>query len=335
MSEVQNNLSPVGLTANEVSNLWSAFLKNSMELKFFEYFFATVEDNEFKEVIGKMLNFAQQSLEDLEKIFIKENLTIPIAFTNEDVKIGPQKAFSDTFILHFCYDFTMMSLSTYPNALSDCTRKDVRDFFQMSLEFSIKAQNEMVDIMLSKGIYLRHPQVALDPDIDFVGSIKYLNGLFGDLRPVNTPEIANLSRVIHRAQFSKMVFVAFSKLATAKEVKQHLGKGRDEIEKVLVSLRDVLEKENISTSASGDFSIFDVKVPPFSDKLMLFFVNTCLGIFCFVMVSQGLTSSLRSDIIYKFDKIADDMKMYYAQGLLLTIKEKWLEEPPQALDRKV
>ncbi|MCL6572797.1 MAG: DUF3231 family protein [Bacillus sp. (in: Bacteria)] len=64
-------------------------------------------------------------------------------------------------------------------------------------------------------------------------------------RPVNTAEIANLDRIIHRAEFSKMVFVTFSKLAKTKELKQHFSKGRDEIEKVLDSLQEVLKKENI------------------------------------------------------------------------------------------
>jgi hypothetical protein len=76
-------------------------------------------------------------------------------------------------------------------------------------------------------------------------------------------------------------------------------------------------------------------VSPFSDKLMLFFVNTCLGIFCFAMVSQAMTSSLRTDLGSKLEKIADDMKKYYGQGLLLAIKEKWFEQPPQAVNRKV
>lgn len=74
---------------------------------------------------------------------------------------------------------------------------------------------------------------------------------------------------------------------------------------------------------------------PFSDILMLFFVNTCLGIFCFAMISQAMTSSLRTDIISKLDKISDDMKKFYGLGILLAIKEKWFEQPPKAVNRKV
>ncbi|MGG3562099.1 DUF3231 family protein [Neobacillus rhizosphaerae] len=335
MSQTKNMAPSEGLTANEISNIWSSYLKNSMELKFFEYFVASTANNEIKQVIEKMLNQSQKNLNELKEIFSKENLTIPLGLTDEDVRADTHKIFSDTFILYFCFDLTMLSLSTYPIALSDCTRKDIRDHHQVNIEFTVTIQNEIVNLMLSQGVYLRPPQVAIDSKVEFADTMIYLNGFFGGSRPVNTAEIANLSRVIHRAQFSKMVFVAFSKLAKTKELKKHFSKGRDEIEKVLDSLQEVLEKENIPISASGDYKISDVEMSPFSDKLMLFFVNTCLGIFCFAMISQAMTSSLRTDIVLKLDEISDDMKKYYGKSILLAIKEKWLEQPPQAVDRKV
>ena len=281
------------------------------------------------------MEYSQKSLEELEVIFKKENLTIPLGFTEKDVRLDADKVFSDTFILYICHDLTMLSLSTYPSAFPDCTRKDVRNFIQNAIEFTIQIQNEITDLMLSQGTYLKSPIVAMDHTVDLVDEMKYLNGLFGGSRPVNAAEIANLSRVIHRARFSKMIMVICSKLASHAEVKQHFSKGRDELEKVLNSLEEVFEKENISYSASGDFNIFDVRHSPFSDKLMLFFVNTCIGMFCFTMINQALTSSLRTDIVTKFTIISTQMKKFYGKGLLLTITEKWLEQPPQALDRKV
>jgi spore coat protein CotF len=325
----------VGLTSTEISNIWSSYLKGSMELRFFQYFQATAEDPEVRNIVEKLVDFSQKSLEDLKAIFIKENLTIPLGFTEKDVRLDADRVFSDTFILYICHDITMLSLSTYPAAFPDCTRKDIRNFFQNAIEFTIKIQNEITELMLSQGIYLKSPQVALDHTVDLVDEMKYLNGLFGGSRPVNAAEIANLSRVIHRARFSKMILVTFSKLASHKDVKQHFSKGRDALEKVLETLGDVFEKENIPYSASGDYNFFEVRSSPFSDKLMLFFVNTCLGMFCFIMINQALTSSLRTDIVTKFTMISNQMKKFYGKGLLLTITEKWLEQPPQALDRKV
>jgi ferritin-like metal-binding protein YciE len=335
MSPAINNLSSAELTVNEVSNLWSSYLVSSMGVRLFEYFYASTENNEIKQVIEKMLNQTQSNLNELKEIFIKENITIPLGFTDEDVRADSLKVFSDTFIAYFCFDLTHLSMSTYPIALSDSTRNDVRDHFQKNIAFTAKIQNELVDLMVSQGIYLKPPQVAIDSKVEFADSMMYLNGFFGGSRSLNAAEIANLSRIVHRAQFSKMVFVTFSKLTKTKDLKQHFSKGRDGIQKILDSLQEILENENIPMSASGDYKISNVEMSPFSDKLMLFFVNTCLGIFCFTMVSQALTSSLRTDIVSKLGKISDDMKKYYGLGLLLAIKENWFEQPPQAVNRKV
>ena len=325
----------VGLTSTEISNIWSSYLKSSMELRFFQYFFEVTEDIEVKKITEKMLNFAQKSMEDLKDILLKENLTIPLGFTEKDVRLDAGKIFSDTFIMYFCHDLSMLSMSTYPSAFSDCTRKDIRDYFQGAIKFTMEIQNEMTDLMLKQGTFLKPPQVEMDHTVDLVDETKYLNGLFGGSRPLNAAEIANLSRIIHRARFSRMVFVTFNKLASHKDVKKHFSKGRDALEKVVETLEEVLEKENIPYSASGDYNIFNVKNSPFSDKLMLFFVNTCLGMFCFIMVNQALTTSLRTDIVTKLTTISAQMKTFYGKGLLLTITEKWLEQPPQVWDRKL
>nr|WP_246141124.1 DUF3231 family protein [Bacillus marasmi] len=332
----QNSHMPfLELTATEVSNLWSSFLMNSMQQRLFEYFLASTDDSKIKQIIEKMLTQAQESLNALKEIFNKENLNTPQGFTEEDVRVDATKVFSDTFILYFCFDLTHLSMSTYPIALSDCTRSDIRNHFQVNIAFSVKIQDEIVELMLSKGVYLKPPHIAIDSEVEFADNSMYFNGFFGGSRPLNAPEIANLARIIHRAQFSKMIFVTFSKLAKTKELKQHFGKGRDGIEKVLISLQEVLDKENIPISASGDYQISNVENSPFSDKLMLFFVNTCLGIFCFVMINQAMTSSLRTDIVSKLGKISDEMQKFYGLGLILAIKENWFEQPPQAVDRKV
>lgn len=325
----------IELTATEISNIWAGYLKITMELRFYEYFLETAEDPELKKVIEKLLQFAQKNTQDLKGIFKKEKLTCPLGFTPEDVKIDAGKVFSDSFILYIIHDITMLSMITYPSAFSDSTRKDIRAIFQECVEVVLQIQNEMTELMLSKGVYLKPPQISMDHTIDMVGHINYLNGLFGGSRPLNAAEVANLTRIIHRAQFSKMILVTFGKLAKTKDLVEHFGKGNKALEKVTSTLQQVFDKENIPISASGDFNIYEVKDSPFSDKLMMFFVNTCLGMFCFIMINQALTSSLRTDIVSKFTNISDEMKKFYGKGLILTITEKWLEQPPQIIDRKI
>ncbi|MDR3602315.1 MAG: DUF3231 family protein [Desulfosporosinus sp.] len=322
------------LTVSEVSSVWAGYLKGSLEQIFLEYYLEITEDGEIKKIVERMLNQSRLSIEETKAIFIKENIAIPLGFTEEDIRVKAPKMFSDTFILFFCNDLILISLTTFASAIADCTRKDVRNYFQMSLEFTLNMQNDIIDLMLSKGVLLRSPQIAIDNVIDFVDEKKYLSGFLGDIRPINVAEITNLSRIIHRAQFSKMIFLAFSKIAKSKEIGLYFSKGRDEIQKVLNLLHEVLDKENIPVSAASDYVIYDIDMSPFSDRMMLFFTNMCLGIFCFNMVSQAMTSSFRSDIVFKLTKIMSDMKQFYGEGLKLAIKEGWLERPYQSINRE-
>lgn len=73
-----NNKPTVELTATEVSNIWASYMKITMELRFYEYFFAATEDHEIKNVVEKLLNFAQKNVNVLKEIFTKEQLTIPL-----------------------------------------------------------------------------------------------------------------------------------------------------------------------------------------------------------------------------------------------------------------
>lgn len=330
---MRSKISKDALTANEINAIWSAFMKNSMEIRFLEYFLETAEDFEIRKIIRKMLNHRMKDIECINNILVQENITVPLGFTDDDVCTEAAKIFSDNFILFFCYDLVLFSISVLSNALIDCVRYDIREYFQTSLEHNIEMQNIIIEIKISKGVYLSFPKVAIDNEVDLVDKMNFLKGIFGDKRPINVGEIANLSKIIDRAQFSKMVFVVFSKISKTHHISQHFNKGRDETQRVLDVLTHVLDEENIPISSSSDYQISDIETSPFSDKLMLFFVNMCLGMFCFTMIAQASTSCLRNDLILKISKISNDLKFYYLDGVKLSIKEGWLERPPQSINK--
>lgn len=66
-----------------------------MELRLFEYFHASTEDNDTKKVVEKMLAHSQEEQNELKELFTKNNLNIPIGFDDKDVTIEAHKTFSD------------------------------------------------------------------------------------------------------------------------------------------------------------------------------------------------------------------------------------------------
>lgn len=323
------------LSPTEVSNIWSSYLKNSMEHQIFRYFLMTAEDKEIQLIIKKMLLHSQKNIKQLKKIFSACKVTLPIGFTDKDMNLHTGKLFGDSFMLYFCQDITLLSMTTYSSALSDCENTDVREHFQKCMQFSCDIQNEIVKVLVRKGLYIEPPQVALDSKVEFVESKTYLTERLSEHRPLNVAEIANLTRITHRAQFSKMVMTAFGQTASTKELKKHFQKGQKGLQYAIDQLNEIFTKENIPVAASGHYKINPVQTSPFSDKLMLFFVNTCLGMYCFVMITQAMNSSLRTDLFIKLTKVSLGFRKYYGEGLFLMIENQWLEEPPQAVDRKV
>lgn len=329
---VDNARKNVELTATEISNIWASYMKNSMETKFYEYFIEIVEDTEVKEIINTLYTRSRNDMSRVKEIFEAEDLALPLGFTNEDTDVRAPKVISDAFILAFGYDFVLLTINTYSDALTISTRKDIRKYFQDSISEHILFQNRLIEIMQSKGLYTTPPKIAIENEVHIIGNKKYRGGLLGSDRTLNVSEIANLVRIIHRAQFSKMAFVLFSKIAQASKLKEHFKTGAQEIQKVLDSLQPLLTKENIPVSAIEDYMIYDSDVQPFSDKLMLFFINTCLGVYCLSMISRAITSCLRSDVVSKVLIITKDMMNYYNDGIELMIKNEWFEAPPQSID---
>ncbi|MTI49149.1 MAG: DUF3231 family protein [Firmicutes bacterium] len=325
----------IALTSAEISGMWASYIKNNMELRFFEYFVDIVESDRIKEILISKINRAKQSMFMIENIFKEEFIPLPNGFISEDVKADAPRVISDEFIAAFCYDFILLTIHTYTSALLDSTRKDIRDYFQDNISYNISMQDDVIEYMIEKGIYPKHPNIAIEKDIILVDNKKYLGRLIGDNRPLNISEISALARIIFRAQFSKMVFVVFSKTAKSKELKEHFNDGVKEIQKVVDSLQPVLSKENINISSTGEYKIFDTDESPFSEKIMLYFINTCIGMYCFNMIGQSLTASLRNDINGKSLIIMKDMLEYYNKGIKIMVKNGWLEAPPQPIDMSI
>ena len=117
------------LTVSEVSSVWAGYMKGSLEQRFLEYYLEITEDGEIKKIVERMLNQSKLSIEETKAIFIKENIAIPLGFTEEDIRVKAPKMFSDTFILFICNDLMLISLTTFSSAIADCTRKDVKKLF--------------------------------------------------------------------------------------------------------------------------------------------------------------------------------------------------------------
>ncbi|WP_353050138.1 DUF3231 family protein [Bacillus sp. ISL-41] len=91
----------IQLTSAELAALHQNYLGDTMSICVFGHFLETVVDPEIKIVVEHAFDIAVQHVEDIKEIFIKENIPVPIGFTEQDVNKHAPRLFSDAFYLSY------------------------------------------------------------------------------------------------------------------------------------------------------------------------------------------------------------------------------------------
>jgi len=76
----------IQLTSAELAALHQNYLGDTMSVCVFGHFLETVVDPEIKKVVEHAFDIAVQHVEDIKEIFIKENIPVPIGFTEQGCK---------------------------------------------------------------------------------------------------------------------------------------------------------------------------------------------------------------------------------------------------------
>lgn len=124
----------------------------------------------------------------------------------------------------------------------------------------------------------------------------------------------------------------FAQCAQNKDVKQYFVKGKDLAKKQIKEMEDLLLVGDIQPSATSGATVTTSTVPPFSDKLMMHCIYILNG-FGLIGSGTGGFFSLRNDLAMKTLLLAKDVYFYAQEGIEITIKNGWFEEPPQMEDR--
>ncbi|MEH7374009.1 DUF3231 family protein [Neobacillus drentensis] len=147
------------LTAAEMSTLWSRYLSDTLAVCVSSYFIEKVEDEEVRPIIEFTLDVAKGNITIMQELFKKENFPVPIGFTDQDVNPKAPKLFSDTFVLMFFRNMSILAMAASSAALGLVTRADIVDFHKRILNCAVKLQDLTRDLMLEQGTYIRPPYI--------------------------------------------------------------------------------------------------------------------------------------------------------------------------------
>ncbi|WP_276356045.1 DUF3231 family protein [Cohnella caldifontis] len=321
------------LTSAEQAKLWTTYVGNSMAVRVLSYFLQHVDDQDIKHVLENAYSISEQIVEIIRTVFTQENLPVPFGFTEDDVNIGAERLFTDEFYLPYLKYTGKAGISIYGIAVPLMTRPDIREFFTQTLDSTVKLMNRINQLLEIKGLAAKPPYIPYRDKNDFIRKQNYLNGFFGDVRPLHGLEITHLFENVENNATSKAVLIGFSQVAQLEKVKSYFLRGEEIAAKHYDFFSKALEKEDLPAPPLLDSYVTTSTSPPFSDKLMM---SHKLDMYSMRVRAYGnaLAFTTRHDLSLKYGRLLLEVGNYVEDGANILISHGWIEEPPQAVDRQ-
>jgi hypothetical protein len=323
----------IKLTSAEMANLWTAYSTDSMTKCMLQYFLAKVEDPEIRPVIEYALDLTSSHLSHITRIFKEEQFPVPHAFSEKDVNIEAPRLFSDNFFLLYIFNMAKAGLLFYSLALPTIARADVRSFFSNNIYSTTDLFNKATEVNLSKGIHIRAPFIPYPEAPEFVHKQSFLNGFFGDRRPVTSMEISHIYINMLTNTVGVSLTTGFSQVATLTVIKNHMLTGKEVAKNHIKTLGSSLADDDVPAPMSWDAHVTDSTTSPFSDKLMLYHI---IGLAATGMQNYGsaLAASPRRDIAVQYTRLIAQSGKYAEDGTNILIDQRWMEKLPGTVDRE-
>lgn len=321
------------LSSPEIGGLWGTYIQETMSVCLLKYFLHHIKDDEIETILQKALDISLGHLQQISAIFSKEKIPLPHGFSDEDIDLSAPPLFHDLFGLSFVYSMSRMDMINYAFVTSNIARFDVLDFFTKALNQTSKLYTDSTALMLSKGIYDRPPMISYPQKVEYVQKQSYIDGFIGKKRPLNTVELTEIFFNIERNYFAILLCLGLIQVIKDKEIKSFIKDGKEISEKQIKFFNELLIKEDLLGTVPVSMEVTDSTTPPFSDKLIvaLFHLLNSIDI---TLIGHALSLSMRTDLAAHYSKFIGEILIYSEKGFNIMVNRKWLEQPPQASNRK-
>ncbi|MGM0901156.1 MAG: DUF3231 family protein [Bacillota bacterium] len=152
-------------------------------------------------------------------------------------------------------------------------RNDIREFFMSCLSSTMELYNETTNLLLSKGLEIRSPDIPYPTNVEFVEKQSFLAGWFGDKRPLSAIEITHLYANIQTNKLGEALTLGFAQVAKRKDVKDYILRGLQISKKHIESFSKHLKADSLPVPMPWDQAVTISTEPPYSEKLMMYHVG--------------------------------------------------------------
>jgi hypothetical protein len=320
----------VKLTSSEMAALWIEYINHTHSICLLQYFIAKGEDVDVLDILKKTYQFIESSKESTKQILQSENVPVPIGFSNQDVDINAPRLFSDSFFLLYILNMSRVMLASCGLMYTMSTRKDIRGHFKKCLFGATTIFDDISDVLLDKGLYIRPPFIEPPKKSDFIEDKDYLNGinLLGNQRYLNAVEISHVFGNIEANVIGNALTKAFGQTADLKKVREFMEDANQLSKKVVNSLTEFLTGSQLPAPMPSETQVFSSAQPPFSDRFMMYQITilTAAGLSDY---ATSLATSQRNDLKRHYMDLLIDTAKLAKQAETLMIENSWKEQPPQ------
>ncbi|WP_202080932.1 DUF3231 family protein [Caldalkalibacillus salinus] len=321
------------LTSSEIGTLWLEYVNGTAVDIVNKYMLSIIEDEKIKLLFEDALKIFDKQKHQIKRFIVNEGFPVPVGFNETDLNKDAKRLFSDIFCLHYLHIMTLHGLLGHSTSLSSSVRKDLRHFYESGTQEGMSMYHRTTDLLLEKGHFQRDPYFYPEENQAFVSGQKFINGFFGDKRPLASTEVIALSLNLKKKIMEKSLSIGFSQVTESKEIRTFLESASTASDQQIQSLSKILKGDNLPVPMSWESEVSTSQDAPFSDKLMLYHVGFLLQS-AQAYHGSGLASAMRIDIVTTYEKIILKNLMITKEWFNLMTKNKWLEEPPLAPDRK-
>jgi hypothetical protein len=321
------------LVSSEVAALWGAYMQNSMSNCVVQHFANVNEDPDSIDILQTALTNCQFVVKEVKQFFEREKHAIPIGFTQEDVKLEAGRVYSDLFSLRYIKYMAAAGTAAAAALLEVLARSDVRVVFSKISEMFMKLYNDACDLLLKKGAFVRSPTIPPMEKAEYLQSESFLSGLVGKHRPLTVIELAHISKNCETNSIGRTFVAGFSQTAESPEVRKFMERGTEIAAKHETLFREILIEDGVPLPSSWDSTITQSIDAPFSEKLMMFQTNS-LNVIGVAGYGAAIGASLRKDLGGHYSRLVTEILQYANDGVKLMIENRWMEQPPQNVDRE-
>jgi hypothetical protein len=321
------------LSSSELANLWSQYVNDSLSRCMIRYFIHTVQDKDISAVLQFALELSESHLQKIKEFLTKENYPIPKGFTDEDVTLEAPPLFTDTYIIVFIQIMSIHGLTRYAGAIGCAIREDQRKYFKQVISESLELYDMSTNVLVNKGIISKPPSFNNHQKVEFIKKQNFLTGWLGKRRPISAIEVSGTYLNMQKTMTKLVLELGFSQVAQSKDVRKYMERARQVCQSHFEILASMLKEDNLHIPRTFDSEVTDSTIPPFSDKLMLFFIASLLSS-AIGYLGEAMSMCQRRDLSANYSKMIAEIGLLAEDGMNLLIENEWMEQPPLATDHE-